>query len=195
MPRFTASQPSSRALSEYIKPSVSTSSSLINLMSSTEFQSSPPDFRSKSDYLPRVERFNSTPYPFDPNAGSAWASLATAPGVLSHTGGQASLTPEYELRIALFNKNNDKGLYVDDVIALSARWLRSLRQDPEREAAAELLSCALLLLDSRSVKAHGYEDSPLEAANPPPKDRIVPSEPRWQQLRSMLAETLQSKAQ
>ena len=127
-----------------------------------------PDFQSYT-YNYRAERFAPKLYLFDKERGNQWAAFATTPGILDDTGNQVKLSNDNELVIQMFDKQHDKGFFVDDVIMLAKRMLASLPADDYRKAAGRHLEAALYTLDERVMKrGHAYNDSPKEAVTPPP---------------------------
>jgi len=132
-----------------------------------------PDYRSYT-YNYRAQRFARTSYPFDSERGKQWAAFATTPGILSDTGEQVELTADNKLVVQLFDKDHDRGFYVDDVIMLGKRMLASAQQDDYRKAALRHLEAALFMLDKRVMeKGHAYGESPEEAATPPPASMMM----------------------
>ena len=130
------------------------------------------DFESRG-YNYREERFTKRSYPFDKSQGEKRAAFATTPGILKDTGGAVELTDDNQLVVQLFNKDHDTGFFVDDVIAFGKRMLASLPKDAHREAAIRHLETALCMLDERAVAMHGYKDSPMELATPPPPEMMM----------------------
>lgn len=120
----------------------------------------------------RESRFATDKLPFD-ESKLGW-SLATKTGRI---GDYAELKEDGQVALQLHTKERN-GAWVDDSIALSLKWLRSLPPDPYYARAIKALEVALFVLDDRAVNRHGYSGSQDERLTPPDRARL-PSQKDW----------------
>lgn len=135
----------------------------------------------------RESRFAKDTLPYD-NSKQGW-SLATYTGKL---GEHIELNRAGEVT---FELHTDKrgGLWVDDMIAFSAKWLRSLKAplDAHQVKALTALEVALFVLDDRAAKRHQYSESAEEAGSVPDRTSL-PTEHEWLAILHSLRESTPS---
>jgi len=99
--------------------------------------------------------------------------------------GQVKLTRD-ELIIKLYNNENTKGLYIDDIIAIVRTLTNSLRPCPEHEAMITLMMACNILKDNRArVITDNFSESPMER-DTPPSPSVLPSKEEWNRIYEML---------
>lgn len=120
----------------------------------------------------RLSRFTNDTLPYDESKEGC--SLATNAGQLAP---HVELKEDGEVDVQLHTTNRS-GLWVDDLIGFSMKWLRSLPRDSYRTHAITALLVAMFVLDDRAVDRHGYSESAEERLTPPDKARL-PSDEEW----------------
>lgn len=122
----------------------------------------------------RKARFATDTLPYD-ESKQGWSLATHAGSVAPYT----ELKDNGHLVMKLHTGSNlNSGAWVDDSIAFSLKWLRSLPADDYRNGAIRCLEVALFLLDDRAVERHGYSDAEDERATPPDRQR-VPTDKEW----------------
>jgi hypothetical protein len=123
----------------------------------------------------RKSRFLPVEFKADPIEVHKWSSFPIAAGLIPNTNGQAAMCTytcgtdvERSLQIKIFDRDHDKGLHIDGVLAMMRSWLTMLKKSPERKDADTCLDMVVRMLDQHALKTHGYEDSPMEKAYKPP---------------------------
>lgn len=120
----------------------------------------------------RASRFATDTLPYD-GSKEGW-SLATKAGPV---GPYSELKEDGQLTMQL-QTSSTSGVWVDDSIGTSLKWLRSLPPDEYRTGAIRCLEVALFLLDDRAVERHGYSNSEEERSTPPDRSRL-PTDKEW----------------
>jgi hypothetical protein len=82
-----------------------------------------------------------------------------------------------------FNKDNNKGLYFDDLLPLLRTLSNSLRPSQEREMSQKLLMAYSLLEDKRAARVtDNFSESQIERDTPPNPNLLMPSQEEWMKI-------------
>lgn len=115
------------------------------------------------------------------NNGSA-IPFANDPVLQKEFNGQVQLEND-KLVVQLFNDDNNKGLYFDDLVTLLRTLSNSLRPSLEREMSQKLLMACNLLEDKRAVRVtDNFSESEMERNNPPNRELLMPSREEWMKI-------------
>ncbi|AYV75131.1 MAG: hypothetical protein Terrestrivirus1_5 [Terrestrivirus sp.] len=137
----------------------------------------------------RAQRVLTHKLAYNPETNGSSIPFANDPTLEKEFNGQVQLEND-KLTIQLFNKDNNKGLYFDDLLPLLRTLSNSLRPSQEREMSQKLLMACSLLEDKRAARVtDNFSESQIERDNPPNPNLLMPSQEEWMKIYDFIKST------